>query len=70
MPATSTAGKPVGTPRPAASGSSSTPEKKRHSFLGKSKGTPDSVKSTGAASEASEGGKKKGFLKRLAEKLK
>ncbi|KAK3678957.1 Cruciform DNA binding protein [Recurvomyces mirabilis] len=71
VPATSTAGKPVGTPRPAASGSSATPEKKRHSFMGKSKGTPDSTKSTGAASEASEGGgKKKGFLKRLADKLK
>ncbi|EMC92128.1 carbohydrate-binding module family 48 protein [Baudoinia panamericana UAMH 10762] len=73
-----TAGKPIGTPRGTGM-TNSTPEK-RQSFMGRmssmrEKGTPESqksVKSTGsAASESSKAPeKKKGFLKRLAEKLK
>jgi hypothetical protein len=67
--APATSGKPVGS-RPAAGKENSTPTK-RQSFVDRLKGTPDSTKSTGSSGTEGEGGKKKkGFLKRLAEKLK
>ncbi|KAK4962076.1 hypothetical protein LTR10_002573 [Elasticomyces elasticus] len=71
-PATQTAGQPVGTPRPNVSGaaSNSTPQK-RGSFMDRMHRTPDSTKS-GASAGGKEDGtpKKKGFFKRLAEKMK
>ncbi|KAK4900780.1 Cruciform DNA binding protein [Elasticomyces elasticus] len=73
-PATQTAGQPVGTPRPNVSGaaSNSTPQK-RGSFMERMHRTPDSTKSgaSGAGKDNADGTpKKKGFFKRLAEKMK
>ncbi|KAK5734930.1 Cruciform DNA binding protein [Elasticomyces elasticus] len=73
-PATQTAGQPVGTPRPNVTGaaSNSTPQK-RGSFMDRMHRTPDSTKSgaSGAGKDNADGTpKKKGFFKRLAEKMK
>ncbi|KAK5685495.1 hypothetical protein LTS10_003574 [Elasticomyces elasticus] len=73
-PATQTAGQPVGTPRPNATGaaSNSTPQK-RGSFMDRMHRTPDSTKSgasAGGKDNADGTPKKKGFFKRLAEKMK
>ncbi|KAK5112711.1 hypothetical protein LTR62_003809 [Meristemomyces frigidus] len=70
VPATTGASALTSGPRPGATtaGTTATPEKKRHSFMGSRK-TPESAKSDAGASTGDGSGKKKGFLKRLADKL-